>query len=103
MIRPDVYQRADKFKEVFLHRIKNLRWQSYAHGSLTVRNILDMREQCLSEYRFHDPYLNQKTLENEQVWSLKSFASLVASFLVQCHRFGEKEMCDCLITSVLLI
>ena len=82
MTRPDVYQRADKFKEVFLHRIKNLRWQPYAHGSLTVRNILDMREQCLSEYRFHDPYLNQKTLENEQVWSLKSFAPVVVDFFL---------------------
>jgi len=68
----EVNQRADKFKEVFLHRIKNLRWQPYAHGSLTVRNILDMREQCLSEYRFHDPYLNQKTLENEQAFELLS-------------------------------
>ena len=65
-----VNQRADRFKEVFLQRIRNLRSQPYAHGSLTVRNILDMREQCLSEYGFLDPYLNQKILENEHAFGL---------------------------------
>ena len=29
-----------------------------------------MREQCLSEYGFLDPYLNQKNLENEQAFQL---------------------------------
>ena len=65
-----VHQRADKFKDVFLQRIRCLRSQPYAHGSLTVRNILVMREQCLSEYGFLDPYLNQKNLENEQAFQL---------------------------------
>ena len=68
--KTDSVQRAERFKEVFLARIKGLRSQPYAHGCLTVRNILDMREQCLIEYGFHDPYLKQKRLENDQAFEI---------------------------------
>ena len=68
--KEDVLRRADLFKEVFLRRVTALRSQPYAHGSLTVRNILDMREQCLVEYGFHDPYMKQKKLENDQAFDL---------------------------------
>ena len=63
----DVQKRSDKFKETFLNRIQTLRNQPFAHGNLTVRSLLDMREHCLSEFDFHDPYLKQKRLENDQV------------------------------------
>ena len=63
----DIKNRSEKFKETFLARIKTLRNQPFAHGNLTVRSLLDMREHCLSEFDFHDPYLKQKRLENDQV------------------------------------
>ena len=63
----DVRKRSEKFKETFLARIQTLRNQPFAHGNLTVRSLLDMREHCLSEFDFHDPYLKQKRLENDQV------------------------------------
>jgi len=33
-----------------------------AFGSLTVRSLLDMREHCLNEFDFPDPYLQVPTL-----------------------------------------
>ena len=63
----NVIERSEKFKETFLVRIETLRNQPCAHGNLTVRSLLDMREHCLSEFDFHDPYLKQKRLENAQV------------------------------------
>ena len=63
----NVIKRSEKFKETFLARIQTLRNQPFAHGNLTVRSLLDMREHCLSEFDFHDPYLKQKRLENDQV------------------------------------
>ena len=63
----NIKNRSEKFKETFLARIQTLRNQPFAHGNLTVRSLLDMREHCLSEFDFHDPYLKQKRLENDQV------------------------------------
>ena len=64
----NVTKRCEQFKETFLARIQTLRNQPFAHGNLTVRSLLDMREHCLSEFDFHDPYLKQKRLENDQVY-----------------------------------
>ena len=63
----NVTKRCEQFKETFLARIQTLRNQPFAHGNLTVRSLLDMREHCLNEFDFHDPYLKQKRLENDQV------------------------------------
>jgi len=61
----DVNERADKFKEKFLTRLQMLKAKPFAFGSLTVRSLLDMREHCLKEFDFHDPYLRQKQFENK--------------------------------------
>ena len=37
---------------------------------LCVRSLLDMREHCLLEFDFHDPYLRQKQLENKAALQL---------------------------------
>merc|ERR1719219_2212436 len=66
----NIKNRSEKFKETFLARIQTLRNQPFAHGNLTVRSLLDMREHCLSEFDFHDPYLKQKRLENDQAFEL---------------------------------
>jgi len=60
----DAADRAEKFKEQYLNRLKSLQVQPFAHGNLTVRSLLDMREHCLSEFKFHDPYMKQKQVEN---------------------------------------
>ena len=66
----DAADRAEKFKEQYLNRLKSLQLQPFAHGNLTVRSLLDMREHCLSEFNFHDPYMNQKHAENKHALEL---------------------------------
>ncbi|KAL7637380.1 UNVERIFIED_CONTAM: hypothetical protein RMT77_012108 [Armadillidium vulgare] len=62
----DARVRAEKFREKYLHRLRTLRHHPFAYGNLTVRSLLDMREHCLNESDFPDPYLQQKKTENEQ-------------------------------------
>jgi len=67
---PDVAVRAEAFKSEFLSRLHKLQDNPYAYGNLTVRSLLDLREHCLAEFDFHDPYLKQKRKENEQAVEL---------------------------------
>ena len=66
----DAPERAEKFKEQYLNRLKSLQMQPCAHGNLTVRSLLDMREHCLVEFNFHDPYMKQKQMENQEALAL---------------------------------
>jgi len=66
----DVVERADRFREKFLSRLQLLEKKPFSFGNLTVRSLLDMREHCLLEFDFHDPYLSQKQLENKAALSL---------------------------------
>ena len=64
---PDVESRASRFRAQYSSRLSALESNPFAHGNLTVRGLLDLREHCLSEFDFHDPYLKQKQYENDQV------------------------------------
>ncbi|XP_067145341.1 4'-phosphopantetheine phosphatase [Centruroides vittatus] len=68
--RCDAVQRANLFKEKYVDRLHHLKDHPFAYGSLTVRSLLDMREQCLNEFDFPDPYLQQKRIENENALRL---------------------------------
>ncbi|GAB6026236.1 Pantothenate kinase 4 [Chamberlinius hualienensis] len=79
--RETAVERANLFKKKYLARLRHLNRHPFAFGSLTVRNLLDMREHCLLEFDFPDPYLSQKHLENEKALKLlpnwlKSLSSL---------------------------
>jgi len=63
--RSDAQERGEKFRVQFLNRIKILRDQPYKFGFLTVRTLLDTREQFLNAFGFYDPYLQIKQDENE--------------------------------------
>ncbi|KAM7303082.1 4'-phosphopantetheine phosphatase [Ixodes scapularis] len=63
--KEDAPSRANQFKEKYLCRLQHLHEHPFAYGSLTVRSLLDMREHCLIEFDFPDPYFQQKRLENE--------------------------------------
>ncbi|XP_071551021.1 4'-phosphopantetheine phosphatase isoform X2 [Panulirus ornatus] len=67
---PDSRERANKFRDKYLQRLRNLKNHPFAYGNLTVRSLLDMREHCLNEFDFPDPYLQQKKLENENALKL---------------------------------
>lgn len=61
----DVRERGDKFRKKFLERLHILKETPYAFGELTVRSLLDTREQFLASFSFCDPYLQVKQRENE--------------------------------------
>eukprot|EP00095_Tigriopus_kingsejongensis_P003201 maker-scaffold50_size457468-snap-gene-0.18 protein:Tk03201 transcript:maker-scaffold50_size457468-snap-gene-0.18-mRNA-1 annotation:"hypothetical protein DAPPUDRAFT_327249" len=66
----DVLERASKFKDQFLTRLNQFQHNPFAYGNLTVRSLLDLREHCLAEFDFHDPYRKQKQYENDEAMAL---------------------------------
>lgn len=64
--KEDALSRALMFKEKYVTRLRHLYEHPFAFGSLTVRSLLDMREHCMMEFDFPDPYLQQKHFENEE-------------------------------------
>lgn len=91
----DAQERGGKFRKKYLTRLKHLHDHPFAYGSLTVRSLLDMREHCLNEFDFPDPYLQQKQIENER--ALK----LLPSRLCQLDRMPWEEKQAAIITGVL--
>ncbi|XP_028401934.1 pantothenate kinase 4-like [Dendronephthya gigantea] len=61
----DAKERAEQFRNKYLERLKVLRKKPFAYGNLTVRSLLDTREQILNEFQFSDPYALVKQKENE--------------------------------------
>ncbi|CAH1781675.1 unnamed protein product [Owenia fusiformis] len=61
----DAVERAHKFKANYIQKLNELRENPISHGSLTVRSLLDTREQCMEEFNFSDPFSEQKQKENE--------------------------------------
>lgn len=49
-------------------RFSHLYYRHSAFGSLTVRSLLDMREHCLNEVDFPDPYLQVFDKNNKRVY-----------------------------------
>ncbi|XP_035206031.1 4'-phosphopantetheine phosphatase-like [Stegodyphus dumicola] len=103
----DAQHRAKIFKEKYISRLQHLRTHPFAYGSLTVRSLLDMREHCLNEFDFPDPYLQQKRLENEQAlkllkgridtlnamnWSERQEALVVGLLAGNVFDWGAKEV-----------
>eukprot|EP00112_Aurelia_sp_Birch-Aquarium-sp1_P015547 Seg3456.1 transcript_id=Seg3456.1/GoldUCD/mRNA.D3Y31 product="Pantothenate kinase 4" protein_id=Seg3456.1/GoldUCD/D3Y31 len=82
--RADAEERGEKFRTQFLHRIQLLRNQPYKFGALTVRTLLDTREQFLNAFGFYDPYLQIKQEENEMA------VKLLHSRLVELDGISEE-------------
>ena len=62
--RDSIDKRISFFKKKFLECLALLRKNPFAYGQLTVRTLLDCREQFLAEFDFYDPYLKFKQEEN---------------------------------------
>ena len=56
--------RADAFRNTFLQHLAVLRNDPGAYGELSVRSILELRQQCLREFHFTDIYASTKHAEN---------------------------------------
>eukprot|EP00056_Hartaetosiga_gracilis_P022026 m.27797 g.27797 ORF g.27797 m.27797 type:complete len:830 (-) comp9400_c0_seq1:77-2566(-) len=70
-----VSNRADAFKSTFLKHMEILTNDPSAYGELSVRNILELRQQCLREFGFPDIY--EAIKEKENSIALNTYQSLV--------------------------
>ncbi|GBC02343.1 hypothetical protein RclHR1_04580011 [Rhizophagus clarus] len=61
----DVRNRASSFDALFRSHLARLRDQPNMYGALTVRSLLNLREQCLHELGFPDVFSKVKTSENK--------------------------------------
>jgi type II pantothenate kinase len=59
-------QKLDSFKSLYLGHIHSLRNEPDAYGQLTIRKLLDLREQCLKEVGIYDVFetIKKKEVEN---------------------------------------
>ena len=76
-------ERGESFKEHFIERLNMLRAAPYKFGQLTVRSLLDTREQFLVSFSFCDPYLQVKSvsfwqfLQNHAISKTESFLHFI--------------------------
>lgn len=93
--KTDAPLRAAQFRDKYLCRLQYLEEHPFAYGSLTVRSLLDMREHCLLEFDFPDPYLQQKRVENEAA------LQLLQGRLSQLDALGWRERQEALVEGLL--
>ena len=62
--------RADMFESMYRKHLLELRQNPNAYGPLTVRGLLQLREQCFREMGFNDIFLDIKSKENLQALEL---------------------------------
>lgn len=72
-IDPTSAERAERFKKSYKDQVQNMRNSRNNNKPLTIRNLLELNETTLRLHGFEDPWLKQKTEENEA--SIKLFKS----------------------------
>ncbi|EEC06708.1 pantothenate kinase, putative [Ixodes scapularis] len=109
--KEDAPSRANQFKEKYLCRLQHLHEHPFAYGSLTVRSLLDMREHCLIEFDFPDPYFQNlchgfpfsclyctKNADRSETWQVRiclvqmQFALLYCTQHFTCPRFSTDRI-----------
>ncbi|OQR70041.1 pantothenate kinase 4-like [Tropilaelaps mercedesae] len=83
----DLTAKAYNAMERYLKMIEHLRKNPSEYGPLSVRSLLDMREQCLLEYGFVDPYMVEK--HQESVQALQDFQGRI-QFVDSIHNDKER-------------
>jgi type II pantothenate kinase len=61
----ELLEKIDEFKTLFRRHIGALRVEPAAYGTLTLRGLLSLREQCLHEVGLPDIFASVKRRENE--------------------------------------
>ncbi|KAJ3093269.1 hypothetical protein HK100_006718, partial [Physocladia obscura] len=81
--------RAAAFETIFRDHLQRLRKEPNAYGRLSIRSLLDLREQCLREMGFNDVFENVKKTEN--VAAVAQYARFVqeADALPEFERVGH--------------
>ncbi|KAI8811566.1 fumble-domain-containing protein [Cladochytrium replicatum] len=88
-------QRAATFEAMYRDHLQALRTQPNLYGVMTVRSLLNLREQCLQEMGFHDIFENLKKREN--LAALKELGQL----LFELGKLSERERILSLLDNVL--
>ncbi|KAJ3022346.1 hypothetical protein HKX48_006380 [Thoreauomyces humboldtii] len=91
----DSAQRAESFETMYRDHLHRLRREPTAYGVLSVRSLLDLREQCLRELGFNDLFSVVKKAENEA--ALAGFEPLVNKL----DQLEEEPKIDALLANVL--
>eukprot|EP00048_Salpingoeca_helianthica_P002434 m.57211 g.57211 ORF g.57211 m.57211 type:complete len:815 (-) comp12096_c0_seq1:53-2497(-) len=99
-------QRAEAFRRTYLEHLHILSSEPSAYGELSVRSMLDLREQCLREFRFADMYWLIKREENAAAlaklaswlsfldampWPGRQRAVVAGLLAGNCFDWGSKE------------
>ncbi|KAJ3052972.1 hypothetical protein HK097_005281 [Rhizophlyctis rosea] len=91
----DTKSRASSFEAMYREHLQRLRTEPLAYGALSIRSLLNLREQCLREMGFTDIFEGVKQKENTS--AMEGLATLLSKLDV----LDDKEKLDVLIDNVL--
>lgn len=95
----EIETRSKAFGDMYRNHLNILRKQPAAYGEMSVRSLLNLREQCLREMQFTDVFFGVKSNENEV--ALKQLPDLLQTLDVVIQAEGEERLFDLLIDNVL--
>jgi len=88
-------QRATQFESTYRRHLERLRSDPAAYGQLSVRRLLQLREQCLLEVAFYDLYEHSKREDNEA--ALEALPAVLSQLdSIQ----DDEQLIDTLVTNV---
>ncbi|WCJ36080.1 pantothenate kinase 2 [Euphorbia peplus] len=91
----DAKRRGDAFARAFSAHLARLMEEPAAYGKLGLANLLELREECLREFNFVDPYRSIKQRENE------ASLAVLPDLLVELDSMTEETRLLTLIEGVL--
>ncbi|KAL5747196.1 hypothetical protein ACOSP7_024194 [Xanthoceras sorbifolium] len=91
----DAKRRGDAFACAFSAHLARLIEEPAAYGKLGLANLLELREECLREFQFHDAYRSIKQRENE------ASLAVLPDLLVELDSMSEETRLLTLIEGVL--
>ncbi|OMO67679.1 hypothetical protein COLO4_30050 [Corchorus olitorius] len=91
----DAKRRGDAFARAFSAHLARLMEEPAAYGKLGLANLLELREECLREFQFHDAYRSIKQRENE------ASLAVLPDLLMELDRMDEEARLLTLIEGVL--
>ncbi|KAJ3118657.1 hypothetical protein HDU96_010641 [Phlyctochytrium bullatum] len=87
--------RASTFENMYRDHLQRLRKEPNAYGILSVRSLLNLREQCLREMGFVDIFEGVKKAENEAA------LSILPKMFSECDEVPEEEQIEYLTDNIL--
>ncbi|KAL1566182.1 Pantothenate kinase 2, mitochondrial [Salvia divinorum] len=91
----DAKRRGDAFARAFSAHLARLMEEPSAYGKLGLANLLELREECLREFHFHDAYRSIKQRENE------ASLAVLQDLLMELDSMNEESRLLTLIEGVL--